>query len=85
MKKGWQIFIVVAAIGTGVFLSQRPWQVYKEQQNKADGIVSEMQEAERERERLMKEKTKAMSPLGREERIRGKNWTRPGEVVLDEN
>lgn len=82
MKLGWQIFIVVSAVGVGLFLSQKPWQVYKDQQGKAEGVVAEMREAELERERLMKEKMKASSPLGREQKIREKDWTKPGEKVL---
>lgn len=83
MKLGWQVFIAVSAIGLGLFLSQKPWEVYKDQQKKADGISTEMREAELERERLMKEKMRASNPLGREQKIREKGWIKPGETVLD--
>ncbi len=83
MKLGWQLFIVFSAICLGLYLSQKPWQVYKVQQRKADGISLEMREAELKREQLVKDKMKASNPLGREQKIRDKNWTRPGETVLD--
>ena len=83
MKLGWQVVIVVAAVGTGLYLSKKPWEVYREQRVKSDLISQDMQSAEHEREELMKEKAKMSSPLGREEKMREKNWRRPGETPVE--
>jgi len=83
MKLGWRISFVVLALGTGLFLSRKPWGVLREQQSKTNQIEQEMQLAEKERERLMKEKSKLDSPLGKEELVRGQGLIRPGETAVE--
>jgi len=56
MKLGWLVAVVVLATATGLYLSRKPWQVYREQQAKAEGIKADMSEAEKERVRLMEQK-----------------------------
>jgi len=83
MKLGWRILIVVAAIGVGGYLSRKPWEVYKDQQSKVTNATAEMQAAEQERERLMKEKMKYGSALGREQKMREAGWIKPGEQPVE--
>ena len=83
MKLGWRIFVVMAAVGAGLYLSRKPWQVYRDQQVKVAGATSEMQAAEQERERLMKEKMKYGSALGREQKMREAGWIKAGEQPVE--
>jgi len=83
MKLGWRIFIVVIAVGVGLYLSRKPWEVYRDQQGKVASATSEMQAAEQERERLMKEKMKYNSALGREQKMREAGWIKPGEQPIE--
>lgn len=72
--------IVVAALGTGLYLSRKPWEVYREQKAKADVSTREMQKAERDRVEMMEQKARVGSALGREQAIREKGWLKPGEA-----
>jgi hypothetical protein len=83
MKLGWRIFIVVTACATGFYLSRKPWEVYRGQEGKSKEISSEMREAEQERERMMREKMKYGSSLGREQHMRDKGWAKPGETPIE--
>jgi hypothetical protein len=83
MKLGWRIFILVTACATGFYLSRKPWDVYRGQESKSDEISREMQAAERERERMVREKMKYGSSLGREEIMRGKGWSKAGETPIE--
>ncbi len=82
MKLGWRIVIVVAALGTGMYLSRKPWEVYREQKAKASAVTLEMNKAEKEREKMMDEKASVDSALGREKAIRDAGWTKPGETPI---
>ena len=84
MKLGWQTYVVVAAaVGTGLYLSRKPWQVYQEQNAKAKESMREMREAEKERERLQIDKIKYSSPLGKEGELRGRGYIKAGEVPVE--
>ena len=76
------MLIVGVAVAMGLFLSKRPWEVYREQQAKATSANKAMKEAERERELLMTQKSKLTSPVGREEIVRGKGYHKPGETSI---
>lgn len=80
MKLGWRVAILVAAVAAGLYLSRKPWQVYGEQSAKLGEVKAEMHEAEVERERLMRQEMKLSSPLGKEEIMRDKGWSKPGET-----
>jgi hypothetical protein len=85
MKLGWQTYVVVAvAVGTGLYLSRKPWQVYRQQEVKAQETMREMREAEQERERLQIEKIKYSSPLGKEEELRKRGYGKAGETRVDD-
>lgn len=83
MKLGWRIFIVVTACATGFYLSRKPWEVYRGQEAKAADISREMKDAEQERERMMREKMKYGTSVGREQIMREKLWTKPGEAPIE--
>ena len=82
MKPGWRVLVVCVAVAAGLFLSKRPWEVYREQQAKATSANRAMQDAERERELLMTQKSKLTSPVGREEIVRAKGYHKPGETSI---
>ena len=83
MKLGWQIAVVAVAVGTGLFLSRKPWQVYRQKKLSVQQAQAEMAGAERERERLTKEKMKYETSLGKEEILRNKGLVKKGEVPID--
>jgi hypothetical protein len=84
MKLGWQTYVVVAAaVGTGLYLSRKPWQIYREQDAKTRETIREMREAEQERERLQIDKIKYSSPLGKEEEMRTRGYTKAGETPVE--
>ena len=84
MKLGWQTYVVVAAaIGTGLYLSRKPWQVYLEQGAAAEDTMLEMRRAEQERERMQIEKSRYSSPLGKEEELRTRGHLKPGEFHIE--
>jgi hypothetical protein len=78
-KRIWDFVFVAAAIGTGVVLSLKPWKVYVEQRKMANEKVSEMQEAENSRAKLMEQKYRLESSTGREETARKYGYMKPGE------
>jgi len=65
-----------------MYLSRKPWEVYREQKSKSTAATLEMDKAEKERVRMMEEKAHAGSSLGREEAIRDKGWTKQGETPI---
>ena len=77
------MFIVVAACATGLYLSRKPWEVYRQQEAKSKEVSAEMREAEQERERMMREKMKYGTSVGREQVMRDKHWTKPGETPIE--
>ncbi|MBC8065756.1 MAG: hypothetical protein H7Y17_13070 [Chlorobia bacterium] len=83
MKLGWRFFIVFAAVGAGLYLSRKPWEVYRDQDYKSKEISAEMQAAEKERERLLKDKMKIDNPIGREQIIRDRGWIKNGEKPIE--
>lgn len=83
MKLGWRVAIVVLAVGTGLYLSRKPWEVYREQKAKANAATKEMEQAEKDRVRLVEQKAHAGSSYGREEAIRKIGWRKPNETSAD--
>lgn len=83
MKLGWQIAIVVAAVATGLYMSRKPWQVFVGQRAGLEQTKQEMREAESERERMLIEKQKLTSPIGKEERLRKEGYVKKGEKPVD--
>lgn len=79
-RKGlWNGLFIAAAIGAGIALSMKPWQVYEVQRDKASSAVQEMREAEHNRAELTRQKARYESSLGREELARKMGYTMPGE------
>lgn len=75
--------IVASAIGVGVGLSLKPWQVYREQRRLADDAVREMRQAEGKKIELTKQRAKAESSIGREELARKQGYRKPNETPLE--
>ena len=75
--------IMCLAIGLGVSLSLKPWQVYQKQSEDAKKRVQEMHAAEGRRDDLLKNEARAQSSIGREEQARKAGYLGPGEVPSD--
>ncbi len=83
MKIGWRIFIIVTACATGLYLSRKPWSVFQEQRGKTNLSVQEMKAAEQERTRLLQQKTRLDSPIGKEEAVRDMGFQKVGEAPVE--
>lgn len=75
--------IVASAIGVGVGLSLKPWQVYREQRKLADEAIREMRVAESKKIELTRQRAKAESSLGREELARKQGYRRADEEPIN--
>jgi hypothetical protein len=82
-KVGLNIAVVVLAVGAGVYLSRKPWIVYREQQQKASSANQEMRDAEKSLLELQKQQADLDSPLGRETQARKIGMRKSGETTLD--
>lgn len=82
-KLVWNVAILVAAVGTGLALSARPWQVYREQRKIADESIREMREAEGKKAELTRQRAKVETALGREELARKQGYRRPDEIPIE--
>jgi len=79
----WNVLFVGAAVGTGLYLSRGPWQMYRVQHAKAEQAQAQMRNAEKEREELTKESTYSDSPAGREQIARDHGYIREGEKKIE--
>jgi hypothetical protein len=75
--------MVVIVVGAGIAFSLEPWRRYKEQEQKKEAKIAEMQRAEEQAEELVREKARAESALGKEELARRNGFTRRGEQPID--
>ncbi len=82
-KKVFNFLFIGLAVGMGIYLSLKSWQVYKAQKNKADYWKKELEIAEKERTELLKKKALYESPIGREELARERGYKKPREIALD--
>lgn len=76
------ILFILAAVGTGVFLSLKPWEVYRRQQTEADGARAQAIEMERNRTELIRQQDRLEDPLHQEERARKAGLRKKGEVPI---
>jgi len=76
--------VVLAAVATGIAMSGRTWQVWRDQREIADSQSTEMRESEANRERLLKEEARVKSAIGREELARKMGYVGKGEVPADD-
>lgn len=83
MKLGWRIFIVVSAIGLGLYLSRKPWEVYRDQRSTAMDAQQAMREAEEERAKLMKTQMRLSNPIGKEQVMREQGWVKANETPAE--
>lgn len=77
-RKAWMLTLVLG-IAVGAYLSRGPWEVYREQQARANSAVREMQGAEQRRAELTRLEAKYRSSVGREELAREKGYVKPNE------
>lgn len=77
------VVVVVAALGTGLYLSRAPWKAYRQQRSLANAQMREMRDAERQRADLLHEEARVRSSVGREELARKAGFVRPGEERLN--
>ena len=82
-KLVWNVVFVAAAVGVGLFLSLKPWQVFSEQKGISDRSVAEMHKAEKSRAELMRQKAGIESSVGREQLVRDAGYRKPGETPVD--
>lgn len=87
MKKRVRLFLnivfVLAAMGVGIALSIKPWEVYKRQRSEADGSRAQAIEMERTRTELIRKHDKLEDPLHQEERARKAGMMKQGEVLIN--
>jgi len=81
---GVVVVVVVAAVGTGLFLSRKPWIDYREQKSLANDAKLDMQKAESDRAGYVRQTAKAESRAGREAIARERGYRRPNETPIDE-
>ncbi|HWD38244.1 MAG TPA: hypothetical protein VG944_05295 [Fimbriimonas sp.] len=74
------VFLVAAAVGVGIAVSIRPWQVYTQQQKITVQQIGEMRAAERRHAQDLEVEAHIGSSLGREELARKQGFRRQGEV-----
>ncbi len=75
--------IICCAVGAGVFVSLKPWQVYQKQSEDAKRRVEEMHNTESRRDQLLRTEARVQSSIGREEQARKAGYLGPGEVASD--
>ena len=81
-RRNWvfEILFILVALGVGVGFSLRPWRAYQEQKKVSEGYRIDMEKAEKRSEELIKQKARADSALGREEKAREQGHRRSGEI-----
>ena len=78
------VAVVVAAVGTGLYLSRKPWTEYSEQRKLARQAETEMSQAESERAEYVKQTARAETFTGREAIARERGYRRPNESSVEE-
>lgn len=76
------LLIAALAIGAGMALSQKPWNVYRAQQKATEAQLQRMHLAENQQIANIQLHAKLDTSIGREELARKQGWKRPGEVPL---
>lgn len=78
--KAWTALLIVLGILTGVALSIKPWQKFREEQAQARTAKVEMKQVEREHAELLRQQAKLDSAVGREELARKRGYKSPSET-----
>lgn len=76
--------IVCLGIGTGVFLSRKPWQELREQRALVKDADIEMKKAENDRAELVSQEARMSNPAGRERAARQRGYHKPGEIPIED-
>ena len=77
------LLLVVAAVGAGFLLSQKPWQVFQSQRKATQAQLEQMREAEKQYVGDVQVRAKIGTSLGREELARKQGWRKPDEQPLN--
>lgn len=83
MKLLGKCLIVIAVVAAGVFLAWEPWRLYLEKKPKAEAATAAMREAEARASEAERRRSRANTPLGREELARERGQVREGETLLE--
>ena len=79
----WNVLFVLAAVGVGIGLSIKPWQVYREQRKLADAALLDMRDAEKNKAELTRKKARYESAIGKEELARSQGYRQLNETPID--
>ncbi|MBS1724495.1 MAG: hypothetical protein JSS66_16250 [Armatimonadetes bacterium] len=81
---GWTIAVIAVAIGTGLYLSRKPWAELREQRALSRDASDEMKRVEAERADLARQESRLKNPAGREALARERGYRKPGEVPVED-
>ena len=79
----WNSIFFLGAVGLGIGLSIKPWQVYRLQRKQADVASAEMRATEQERVELTRKKAQYDSELGKEELARNQGYRQKDENPVE--
>lgn len=82
MRKSTSFAVLLLAVGTGLALSLKPWQVYNAQRKKSEEAERRADAAQAERVELSRQKALLDSPSGKERIARERGYVKPGETPL---
>jgi hypothetical protein len=78
----FNLIFVVAAVACGVWLSMRPWRVYREVKSQTELQVKDMKQAEYQHAQDLIEEAHYNSTSGKEELARRRGLRKPNETAL---
>ena len=76
--------VVVLAVCTGIYLSRKPWQEYREQKAVTRGADLDMKKAENDRAELVGQGARLENPAGRERTARLRGYRKANETPLED-
>lgn len=83
-KAGWTLVIVTAAVGTGLYMSRKPWNEYQRQRQITKQAEADMRKAEQDRAEYVRQTALAQNPSGREAIARERGFRKPNEIAVEE-
>jgi hypothetical protein len=81
----WFLVCVAVAIGIAIYLNRETISLYREQIAKQRTAEAEMARHEDAKAKLLREKARLQSPVGREEEARKSGYRREGEKQVTPN
>lgn len=83
-KAGWTLVLVAAAVGTGLYMSRKPWSEFQRQRALTNQARRDQRAAEEDRAKYVSQAAAAESPTGREEIARERGYRRPNETPVED-